>query len=156
MHFDIYIYICIYVCVCVYLFNIATCQKKFCIFSDSRNYLHNIYNFFLLIDLEQDSLSNEHGTSEITSRKSEDIGGYVQHASPSHLVISHNEDANKACCSSASSLFDFEIDRLKEIFLCCSPDILEEARERCCDFAEAVDFVMHQSNKLNEGIFLMF
>ena len=77
----------------------------------------------------------------------------MQRASTSRLVIgSDDEDANKACCSSASSLFNSEIDQLKEMFPNCSPDILVEAREMCCDFEEAVDFVMCQSNKSSEGI----
>ena len=114
------------------------------------NYI--LYNFFFLFDLLQDSLSNEDSATESTHRKSEVIRDYIQPASSSSLAISNNEDANKACCSSASALFDFEIDQLKEMFPSCPPDILIEAKGRCCDMDSAVDFVMQHSSKIDSTV----
>ena len=66
------------------------------------------------------------------------------------LAIGDDEDANKASCSIVSSLFDLAINQPKEMFTCCSPDMLVEARKKCCDFEDAVDIVMHQINQLKK------
>ena len=111
--------------------------------------------FFITHFFLQDSLSNEDSPTEFPHRRSGDIRECMETTSSMNLAIGNDENTSKASCSSVSSLFDFEINQLKEMFPCCSPDILAEAREKCCDFEDAVDFVMHhQSNKSTEGISL--
>ncbi|XP_028416238.1 uncharacterized protein LOC114540164 [Dendronephthya gigantea] len=96
----------------------------------------------------EDDLSEGEDFAVGETKTGEDIRQYAfisDQPSTSSIVSMTIDDEDKGCSSSTCQLFDFEIERLKEMFPMSSDEVLNAAIEKSANLGEAVDYVVQQT-----------